>query len=100
MTNQFKKQNQAPEPQNQNQEQIQEMLEQEVENLQNNGVFRLKLLGAIERQTKVMAEQNKTISDFAEALFEKLDSMIVPTEQQEELPKEDEFELPPLPKKK
>lgn len=94
------------------------MLAQEVENLQNDGFFRLKLLGAIERQTTATREQTKTLTDFAEALFEKLDAMGVPMTSEEankelieagerEIPKQtkpqveeddsdSDFELPPL----
>jgi hypothetical protein len=86
-----------------------------VENLQNNGVFRLKLLGSIERQTTATREQTKTLTDFAEALFEKLDALIVPQEAIDEVEEEqqkikitepqidedeDDFALPPLNLKK
>lgn len=85
------------------------MLAQEVENLQNNGVFRLKLLGSIERQTASTKELNKTISDIAEVLFEKLDAnAIQEVVEEEETPEvkvtdvedEDDFKLPPLNLKK
>jgi hypothetical protein len=85
-----------------------------VESLQNDGVFRLKLISAIGQQTTAIKELNKTVSDFAETLFEKLDAMIVPETSEEEpeveepLPKakpqkqiieddsDSDFELPPL----
>ena len=101
--NKFQKQPE-PQPQQMSQEEQMQLIAQEVENLQNNGLFRLKLLGSLEKQTQSLKELNQTIIDLGTEILPRIEaiSSSVPEEEDNEVKVEDadDFELPPMPPKK
>lgn len=106
--NKFQKQEPQKE-QPMSQEEQMNLIAQEVENLQNSGLFRLKLLGSLERLTNSVKELNQTAIDFGTELFPLLSNMDKMSSEEineklieageREAPEDDDFELPP-PKKR
>ena len=103
--NKFQKQP-DPQPQQMSQEEQMQLISQEIENLQNAGIFHLKLLGSLERQTNSIKELNQTMIDFGTELFPLLAQRNEVPEGLEDIERDvkvedtDDFELPPMPSKK